>query len=544
MAERRKVVPYRPPHHDTRVRTTRPRHHDQHVPTYPRPSRSVAEPTTEPAGTTVLRLNDPARSEVFSPSGAWLATFTDGARTVTLAGPVRTFTQQDVPITDQFTRTRTAEWGPAFFGGKWSQGGGADADFAVSGGVGTMACTDANVSRRMRVGDYDLQNQDVLVRFKTDKGPAGAGQVATVMLGYQDLDNFYQCEVTLSSTSSNVLAQLRKRVAGTVTTVAVQATVAGLAHSVGAWFWIRAQHLADGTLRMRVWADGTTEPATWALSGTDATFSAGRVGVRSICNTGTTNLPVVFSWDDFSAAGTVVNPPTVTHSTWVRVLPTAFTGSAVPWSWLEAALSDTSADVLALAMQYLPGAAPVMAGALQIGGDADYGPLTTSGSRIEGADFNDYLGITWTYTGDDLPEATEFRSLDCSGFTRMVWGYRAGLPLSLSATGAGQLPRVSRDQIDSGPGVFIVPRASAQITDFTLLRVGDIVGFDATAEPGELDGEIDHLGIFLGVDTVGSYRFISSRKTPAGPSFSDTGGPSILDGTGLYARTFRAVRRF
>jgi hypothetical protein len=509
-------------------------------------TQSNASTTTTPSTSTSLslrRFSSPDRTEVFSSLGNWLATFTDGARTVTLAGSPRTFTQSDVPIVDHFTRTRTDEWGPAPFGGRWLQGGGVDADFNVAAGVGTMSCTSANVSRRMRVGDYDLQDQDVTVKFTTDKTPAGAGQVATIMLGYQDLDNFHQLEVTLSSTSTNVLAQIRKRVAATVTTITSQITVSGLAHGVGTWFWIRGQHLTDGTIRMKVWADGTAEPGAWTLSGTDSTFPTGRVGVRAIANTGTTNLPVLFSWDDFTAAGVVTSPPTVTHSTWVRLLPATFTGT-VPVGWLDAALGDTSPDILALAMQYIPGAPAVMDGSLQIAGDADYGPLSTSGSRVEGADFNDYLGIPWTYTGVDNPEPAEFQSLDCSGYMRMVWGYRAGLPLSLTATGSGQLPRVSRDQIDSGPGVFIVPRAGAQITDLSPLRIGDIVGFDATAEPGELDGEIDHLGIYLGQDTNGDYRFISSRKTPSGPSFSDTGGPSLLNGSNLYARTLRAVRRF
>src|SRR4051794_33095817 len=50
---------------------------------------------TYPAGAspvyTLTRQSDPARTVVTDAGGAWVATFTDGARTVALAGPSRTF---------------------------------------------------------------------------------------------------------------------------------------------------------------------------------------------------------------------------------------------------------------------------------------------------------------------------------------------------------------------------------------------------------------------------------------------------------------------
>ena len=54
------------------------------------------------------------------------------------------------------------------------------------------------------------------------------------------------------------------------------------------------------------------------------------------------------------------------------------------------------------------------------------------------------------------------------------------------------------------------------------------------------------VGLFLGVDSAGYHRFISSRKSINGPTLGDYKGRSILEpvnGTGLYAHAFRAVRR-
>jgi hypothetical protein len=86
----------------------------------------------------------------------------------------------------------------------------------------------------------------------------------------------------------------------------------------------------------------------------------------------------------------------------------------------------------------------------------------------------------------------------------------------------------------------IVPDTKVQVKDFSKLGVGDLVFFDADESDGT---QIDHVGVFLGLDAGNHDRFISSRKGANGPTLGDYKGKSILDGTGLFARSFRAVRR-
>src|SRR6516225_6281296 len=96
----------------------------------------------------------------------------------------------------------------------------------------------------------------------------------------------------------------------------------------------------------------------------------------------------------------------VMHATWVRTLPAPFDGQ-LDETWLTCALEanqEEIPDVLAIAMQYVKGASKIFEGDLQIGGDAGYGPMK-HGKREEGSDFNDYLGIEWTYPDKlDKPE--------------------------------------------------------------------------------------------------------------------------------------------
>jgi cell wall-associated NlpC family hydrolase len=232
----------------------------------------------------------------------------------------------------------------------------------------------------------------------------------------------------------------------------------------------------------------------------------------------------------------------VTHSVWVRLLSTPFQGN-VDETRLNSLLYDTTPDVLAVAMQYIDGNNPLSDGnGLIIAGNADYGPLQADGTREEGADFNDYLGISKDYGYTvDKPESDQFNSLDCSGYIRMVFGYRLGLPLGLeSDPSKSYIPRRAVQMYDAAPGTTLIAQGASAGGMLSSLIPGDLVFQDASTNDGTA---IDHVGIYLGKDTQGNYRFVSSRKTANGPTLGDVGGKSTLNGTGLFARTFVAAKR-
>lgn len=258
----------------------------------------------------------------------------------------------------------------------------------------------------------------------------------------------------------------------------------------------------------------------------------------------------VATFTDGSRTVTLAGPPRTLYeasatnpirsSIWVRLLPSPFAGP-LNEAWLAAALVSSEPDMIAVAMSYLTGAPSVYEGSgVRIAGDADYGPLQPDGTRLAGSDFNDYLGISWSFSErTDTPETDRYGALDCSGFVRMVFGYRLGIPLGLDP-GTSAIPRRSYQILQLAPGVVTIPNLGARPSNLSSLTVGDLVFFDASSDDGT---RIDHVGIYLGIDAGGHYRFISSRKKANGPTFGDYGGLSLLDGTGLYARSFRAARR-
>jgi cell wall-associated NlpC family hydrolase len=241
---------------------------------------------------------------------------------------------------------------------------------------------------------------------------------------------------------------------------------------------------------------------------------------------------------------------TVTTTAWLRLAPQEWKQGAEggDWfrPWLEKALTDRSPDVLATSMQYVTGAKRQKNDdGLQVAGDAIFGPEseTDPDGRAEASDFYDYLGVSWSFPDGkkEKPSKNRLRALDCSGFIRMVYGYRLGYPLRGTNTEGKGLPRRAYAMAEFGPGVQLMPNTGEQATDLDRLQPGDLLFFNAGPVQNK---HIEHSGIYLGQDSAGHYRFISSRATANGPTLGDAGGASIIDGRDAYwAVRFRTARR-
>ncbi|MFJ4902842.1 hypothetical protein [Streptomyces sp. NPDC088727] len=513
----------------------------------PQIGRVVVRPAA-PLGTSTLTptmLTNPDRMQVSDPSGV-LAMLTVGSRTVAMRGPMRTFTENKRPFIDAFTRTVTDGFGASPGGGTWSQSGSASL-YSVNGSVGQISCDVANSSRHATIIDA-LTDVDVTTKVTIATAPTGATSSIGLSFNYKDTNNANRARL-LVTTAGVVQLALETEVDGMVTTLGA-ATQVGSGFTAGEWWRIRAQRVGS-TVRCRAWKDGTTEPTTWLHSVADTSNSTGRVGYRALASSGSTGLPRQFKVDNLQVvSGSWASSPIVTHNTWVRVLPQPFDGmwNTALASQLLTWASDTTPDVLAYAMMYTTGAPAVIdagLGGIQVAGQASYGPLSASGTPIEGADFHDYLGVNWTFPNGETRTASEneLHCLDCSGFVRMVYGYRMGIPMVFGQNMDGTaIPRQTKNIGLSGPGIIIAQEESAA-PSLAALQIGDVPHFDAdTTDP--VAGQFDHNGIYIGVDTAGHPRFVNSRKTPHGPTFGDLGGASTLDGTGTYATSLRLIRRF
>lgn len=233
---------------------------------------------------------------------------------------------------------------------------------------------------------------------------------------------------------------------------------------------------------------------------------------------------------------------------WVRLAPLEWRAGAEKekWftEWLAKARTDRSPDVLAVAFEYTYLAAPKKdAKGRQYSGDAAFGPLSNKDpdGRAENSDFYDYLGVPWEFPDKrERPARSHLHSLDCSGFLRMVYGYRMGYPLRGTNDPGPGLPRRAWAMAAVGPGALLMPNTGKQARHLDRLLPGDLLFFNTGPVQA---ANIEHSGMYLGVDDRGHHRFISSRVMANGPTMGDLGGESILDGTGYFAQHWRTARR-
>ncbi|MGY0019387.1 NlpC/P60 family protein [Streptomyces sp. YJ-C3] len=238
---------------------------------------------------------------------------------------------------------------------------------------------------------------------------------------------------------------------------------------------------------------------------------------------------------------------------WVRLMPEAWRKGAEKekWfkDWFKEFYGSEEDDIFAYAFQYAEGApAKKDDEGIQYAGDAFFGPFKEDGvDRLEQNDFYDYLGTPYTFRDGTTMQAHKerFRSLDCSGFMRMVWGYRARFPLAATNKVGDGLARTADGMARSKVGVDIIKIQGpapwyTRPTNIDVLQPGDLLFFKMDHRTGN---HMDHVALYLGLDADGHRVFISSRKEVNGPTMGDKGGTSRIDGNGFYAGLFRSAKR-
>ncbi|MFE7120813.1 NlpC/P60 family protein [Streptomyces sp. NPDC057654] len=243
---------------------------------------------------------------------------------------------------------------------------------------------------------------------------------------------------------------------------------------------------------------------------------------------------------------------TVVTDNWVRLLPRAWKSGQerAKWfaDWLRTYRGSRAPDVFDISLQYVHGAKPRKdAKGVRYAGAAAFGPPKPDGApsrglRREKSDFYQYLSTPWTFpdSGTAAPQRGRYGTVDSAGYVRLVYGYRSGYPLFGSDHKGAGLPRTANGMATVGPGVPVIADRRTRPAELDALQPGDLVFFNTARHTGR---RLDHAGVYLGLDTEGHPRFISSREESNGPTLGDTGGDSRLDGPGYYGKGLRSAKR-
>lgn len=207
-----------------------------------------------------------------------------------------------VLVSDAFSRTMTGGWGSAGTGGAYTLSGTASS-YDTDGSAGRMHMNGRGQSRAALLHGVAARDVKMTVRLRTDKSGEGehAYLVARQTGSAGDLAE-YRARVRLGS-SGAVFVRASRVSGGVETGIGAEVRVVGLSHAAGSWLRFRAEFTgtAPTAIRVRVWANGSAEPSSWAVSVTDTTGAlqfAGALGVRSYLSTSAANAPLLVSFDD------------------------------------------------------------------------------------------------------------------------------------------------------------------------------------------------------------------------------------------------------
>ena len=180
----------------------------------------------------------------------------------------------------------------------------------------------------------------------------------------------------------------------------------------------------------------------------------------------------------------------------------------------------------------------------QYSGDASFGPPdpVDPDGRAERSDFYDYLGLPWSFLDGKAALPDPSASWPWTAPATCGWSTVTGSAIRCAArTHPGEgLPRRAYAMAEFGPGVQLMPNSGQRARGMDRLLPGDLVFFNAQPVPS---GQIDHSGIYLGVDDGGHHRFISSRSQTDGPTMGDLSGAPLLDGIGYWPDRWLTARR-
>ena len=196
--------------------------------------------------------------------------------------------------TDSFTRTLAAGLGAADNGGDWTITGSA-ANYSVGGGVGSLKAT-AGATVNAYLSGVSLLDTDMLVTTTLQQDATGSGAYTSV-IGRRVGTDDYRARIKILSTGVVQLQLMRG-----ATTLKAQ-NIAGLTYATGTALQLRVQVAgsAPTTIRAKVWAFGSPEPAAWQTSVTDSTAAmqtAGAVGLAFYLGSTATVSPVTATFDD------------------------------------------------------------------------------------------------------------------------------------------------------------------------------------------------------------------------------------------------------
>jgi hypothetical protein len=181
---------------------------------------------------------------------------------------------------DTFARQNQSLWGKASDGQSWGADANTLSNFSISANSGQVVGSGTGARNYNAVLGPTATGAEVL--FSGSLSSYGGNTLGAILL-WSNGSNFYKAFI--DGTHLTIL----KKVNGTLTNLQSIAFAA----TSGTSYTIRFREVG-GTLSVKAWATGTTEPSNWMVTTTDSSLAAGLCGVQMHLATGVTAIVTSF----------------------------------------------------------------------------------------------------------------------------------------------------------------------------------------------------------------------------------------------------------
>jgi PKD repeat protein len=208
---------------------------------------------------------------------------------------------------DTFNRTVTGGLGTADLGGAWTRVGGVAANLSVAPGFASFLMPSPSVQDSAYLAGVSQTTSETDTTFTDTNVSTGTAGVYVYVDGRRvSTNNEYDARIRLTPTGGVAVELTKYAGSATATAIGSEVTLPGVTFTPGTLIKVRFQvsGTSPTTLKVKVWAAASPEPATWTISTTDTSTglqAAGAVGLTTYLSGSTTNAPTTVKFNSFSA---------------------------------------------------------------------------------------------------------------------------------------------------------------------------------------------------------------------------------------------------
>ena len=208
---------------------------------------------------------------------------------------------------DTFNRTVTGGLGTADLGGAWTRVGGVAADLSVAPGTASFLMPSPSVQDSAYLASVSETTSETDTTFTDTNVSTGTAGVYVYLDGRRvSTNNEYDARIRLTPAGGVAVELTKYAGSATATAIGSEVTLPGVTFTPGTL--IKARFQVSGTspttLKVKVWAAASPEPAAWTITTTDNTAglqAAGAVGLTTYLSGSTTNAPTTVRFTTFTA---------------------------------------------------------------------------------------------------------------------------------------------------------------------------------------------------------------------------------------------------